>query len=258
MAFALFVPDAAWAFNARMDRPLIEEIIPLSGVAHGTIELENQEEQPAVLEIYLQDWEYLEGGSGDKLFSAPGSSPWSASGWISFYPQKLELPAHGKGMVEYTIRVPADARAGGHYSVMFFESKLGRAPENEQGVSVHYTGRLGSLIEVQVAGTVERTGDITNVTVGAFKTDAPLTLGYIFRNTGNIAIRPKASFNIIDQTGRYFGRGEFKQLYTFPGRSGSVTTEWNGTLPSGNYTVVVTADLGEGQAVVAEEPLTVP
>lgn len=241
-----------------MDRPLVEETIPRGGVAHGTIELENQEETPAVLEIYLQDWEYLEGGSGDKLFSAPGASPWSASGWISFYPQKLELPARGKGVVEYTIRVPAEAGAGGRYAVMFFESKVGRAPENQQGVSVLYTGRLGSLIEVQVAGTVERGGEIGAVTVGAFTADAPLTLGYTFRNTGNIALRPKASFNIIDAAGRYFGRGEFKPLYTFPGRSGSTTTEWNGTLPPGTYTVLVTADLGEGQAVVAEQPLTVP
>ncbi len=250
-------PRLAAAFNARMDRPLLEETVPRGGTAHGTIELENQEEQPTSLEVYLQDWEYLEGGSGDKLFSAPGSSPWSASGWISFYPQKLELSARGKGVVEYTIRVPADANAGGHYAVLFFESKLGRGPDDAQGVSVQYTGRLGSLIEVQVAGTVERTGEIAAVTVGAFTADAPLTLGYTFRNTGNIAIRPKASFNIIDQTGRYFGRGEFAPLYTFPGRSGSVTTEWNGTLPPGSYTVVVTADLGEGQAVVAEQPLTV-
>lgn len=245
------------AFTSRINRPVVEETLAPGHVARGTIEVDNQAQEPLQLDVYLQDWEYTEGGSGDKLFSAPGSSPWSASSWISFYPQKLELPAQGKGVVEYTIRVPADATPGGHYSVMFFESILGKTPQDARGVSVQYTGRLGSLFEVQIAGTVERAGEITNVTIGEFAEDRPLTLGYTFLNKGNIAIRPKAFFNITDQAGRYFGRGEFNQLYTFPGRSGSATMEWTGSLAPGDYTVLITADLGDHQVVVAERLLHV-
>lgn len=248
---------AAWAFTSRISRPVVEETIARGQTVTGNIEIENQGGEPLPIEVYLQDWEYLEGGSGDKLFSAPGSSSWSASGWMSFYPQKLELPAHGKGVVEYTIRVPADAAAGGHYAVLFFESLLTKTPQNAQGVSVKYTGRLGSLVEVQVAGTVERVGEISRFSVGPLAEDRPLTLSYTFVNKGNIAIRPKAFFNVVDQTGRYFGRGEFPQIYTFPGRSGTATIEWTGTLPPGSYTVLVTADLGEHQVVVAEQPLSV-
>lgn len=245
------------AFTSRINRPVVEEILAPGQVARGTIEVDNQAKEPLQLDVYVQDWEYIEGGSGDKLFSAPGSSPWSASSWISFYPQKLALPAQGKGVIEYTIRVPADATPGGHYSVMFFESVLGKTPQDKQGVSVQYTGRLGSLFEVQITGTVERAGEITNVTIGEFAEDRPLTLGYTFLNKGNIAIRPKAFFNITDQAGRYFGRGEFNQLYTFPGRSGSATMEWTGSLAPGDYTVLITADLGDHQVVVAERSLHV-
>jgi hypothetical protein len=246
----------AFAFSARINKPTIEETVTPGQTVNGTIEVENQGEAPAQLEIYLQDWEYVEGGSGDKRFSVPGSSPWSASSWISYYPQRMELPPRGKGLVEYTIRVPTDA-PGGRYAVLFFESLLTRSAPDEQGVTVQYTGRLGSLIEVEVAGTVERTGEVTQMTLSPVDESRPLELGYAFTNTGNVAIRPKAYFNIIDQSGRYFGRGEFPQLYTFPGRSGSATAEWTGGLPPGDYTVVLTVDLGANQTLVEERPLNV-
>ncbi len=253
----LSLPVSAWAFGAQITPPIVEVAVARGQTTNGTIEVQNESNEPAELEVYLQDWEYTEGGSGDKLFSVPGSSTRSAAAWISFYPQKLSLPAHGKGVVEYTIRVPVDASAGGRYSVMFFESALGKGKPDEQGVSVQYTGRIGSLFEVQVAGTVERVGEITKIETGTVSEDRPLSLSYTFVNKSNIVLRPKTIFNIVDASGRYFGRGEFKQLYTFPGRSGSSTTEWKGSLKPGDYTLVLTADVGEHQVVVAEHPLHV-
>ncbi|MBI2104264.1 MAG: hypothetical protein HYT90_01610 [Candidatus Omnitrophica bacterium] len=250
------VPPIAEAFQTRINRPVVQETVARGQAVTGAIEVENQGDEPVQLEVYLQDWEYLEGGNGEKQFSSPGSSPWSASSWISYYPSRLELPGRGKGTVEYTVRVPMDA-SGGRYAVLFFESAVGASPPDEQGVVVQYTGRLGSLFEIEVAGTVERTGELREVTVGRPDDDRPLALGYSFVNTGNVVLRPKAYFNIVDRTGRYFGRGEFNPLYTFPGRSGSTATEWTGRLPVGDYTLLVTVDLGADDVLVAEEPLRV-
>ncbi|MBI4341361.1 MAG: hypothetical protein HY598_03670 [Candidatus Omnitrophica bacterium] len=251
-------PPGAEALSAQISQPIVDETITRGSVKNGSIEISNQEDQPVSLQVYLEDWEYLEGGTGDKDFLIPGTSPFSAAAWISFYPQKLQLPAHGQGVVEYTIRVPEDAPAGGRYAVMFFETVLKTAAPNEEGVSVQYSGRIGSLFEVSVGGTVRRTGELTDVTVGQYAADRPLSIGMTFKNTGNVAIRPKSFFNIIDASGRYFGRGELPTLYTFPGRSGRAQTEWTGTLPKGSYTMILTSDLGAGQAVVTERQLTVP
>jgi hypothetical protein len=122
-------------------------------------------------------------------------------------------------------------------------------------VTVQYTGRLGSLIEIEAAGTVERTGEVTEVRVGRIDADRPLELGYTFLNRGNVAIRPKAYYNILDAQGRYLGRGEFNLLYTFPGRSGSATTEWTGSLPPGEHTLLVTVDLGGVEPLVVERAI---
>lgn len=256
--FALFSGiQTCWPFGVEIAPPVIELSVAPGKTTNGAIEVKNESEEPLDLEVYLQDWEYLEGGSGEKLFSVPGTSPWSASSWISFYPQKLSLPAHGKAIVEYTIRLPAEAPPGGRYAVMFFESALAKTTPDKEGVSVLYTGRVGSLIEVHVAGTEQRAGEIAQVSVGEVSEDRPLKISFTFLNKGNIALRPKTVFNIIDDSGRYFGRGEFKPLYVFPGRSGSAITEWKGALSPGNYTVVITADLGQQQVVVAEHPLKV-
>lgn len=253
----LLPSSSAYAFQARINRPQIQEVRAPGEAASGTIELENISETPVVIEVYLQDWEYEEGGNGDKLFTTPGTSSHSASSWISFFPQRLELPARGRGVVEYTIRVPEGA-AGGHYAVLFFESMLGSAPGDDAGVTVKYTGRMGSLIEVEVAGTQQRTGEISQLQLSPFDEERPLTLSYAFQNTGNVVIRPKAFFNIVDAAGRYFGRGEFPQIYTHPGRGGTAATEWTGNLPPGEYTVLLTVDLGEQQVAVAEQALHVP
>ena len=250
------VPADAGAFQTQINRPVVQETVARGQAVTGTIEVENQGDEPVQLEIYLQDWEYLEGGSGEKRFSSPGSSPWSAANWISYYPTRLELTGRGKGAVEYTVRVPMDG-SGGRYAVLFFESAVGQSPPDEQGVVVQYTGRLGSLFEIEVDGTVQRTGELRQVTIGRPDDDRPLALGYSFVNTGNVALRPKAYFNIVDRTGRYFGRGELNPLYTFPGRSGSAATEWTGRLPLGDYTLLLTVDIGADEVLVAEEPLRV-
>ncbi len=258
LAALVFIPTApAAAFQARMNKPQVQEAIAPGQARTGSMEVENLSDEPVLLEVYLQDWEYVEGGSGDKLFSAPGTSARSASGWINFFPQRLELPGRGRGVVEYTIRVPEDA-VGGSYSVMFFESLLANSPKDENGATVQYTGRMGALFEIEAAETQARTGEIASFTLSPFDDERPLALTYAFRNTGNVILRPKAFFNLVDAAGRYFGRGEFPQLYTHPGRSGEARIEWTGSLAPGEYTVILTVDLGNQQVLVAEQPLRAP
>ena len=244
----------AWAFQAQIDKPRIQETIAPGQTISGSVTVTNQGREPVNLEVYLQDWEYAQGGSGDKEFTAPGTSSRSASEWIRYFPNKMSVAAGGAGKVDYTITVPPEAQ-GGHYAVLFFESLVGNAPVDQSGVAVQYVGRLGSLIEVEAAGTVQRTGDITDVAIGAVAPDRPLEINYTFRNTGNVVIRPKAYYNILDAAGRYLGRGEFEPLYTSPGGSGTAHTEWTGRLPSGEHTLLLTVDLGGAEPLVVERSL---
>ena len=127
----LSAAQTASAFNARISRPIVHEVVALGQTARGTIEIENQEDAPLSLEVYLQDWEYIEGGSGDKVFSVPGSGRWSAASWITYFPEHLDLPARGKGLVEDTIRVPQYGATGGRYAVLFFESVISPGSADE-------------------------------------------------------------------------------------------------------------------------------
>jgi hypothetical protein len=240
-------------FKAQLNRPVVQETVEPGQRITGQIEVENQGSEPLDLDVYVEDWEYLEGGSGDKDFLPPGTSPWSASNWIHYFPNRLSVPPRGKAAVEYTVTVPPEA-SGGHYAVMFFESFLASG-EAKEGVTVQYTGRLGSLFEIDTP-PVRRTGEITGIEVSPVDPARPLVLRYTFRNTGNVVIRPKAYYNILDINGRYLGRGEFEPLYTSPGRSGAVSTEWTGSLPPGTHTLLLTVDLGGGEPLVVEHPFS--
>ena len=241
-------------FQAQIDKPRIQETVAPGQTITGVVTVTNQDSQPVNLEVYLEDWEYVDGGSGDKNFTPPGSNSRSASGWVRYFPNKIEIPSGGAGKVDYTIAVPPDAR-GGHYAVLFFESFLAAAPTADSGVSVQYVGRLGSLIEIEAAGTVQRTGDVTDVRLGTVAADRPLEVCYTFRNTGNVVIRPKAYYNILDGSGRYLGRGEFDPLYTSPAGSGTACTEWTGSLPPGDHTLLLTVDLGAAEPLVVERAI---
>lgn len=245
----------AWAFQAQIDKPRIQETVAPGQTISGTVTVTNQGAEAVNLEVYLEDWEYVDGGSGDKNFTPPGTNARSASSWVHYFPNTIQVSPGGTGTVDYTITAPPDAR-GGHYSVLFFESSLATTPTNEAGVSVQYIGRLGSLIEIEAAGAVQRTGDITDVRVGAIAPDRPLELCYTFRNTGNVVIRPKAYYNILDPSGRYLGRGEFNPLYTSPAGSGTACTEWTGSLPQGEHTLLLTVDLGGAEPLVVERSIT--
>ena len=83
-------------FQAQLNRPVVQETVQPGQTVSGTIEVANQAREPVKLEVYLEDWEYVEGGSGDKTFTPPGTSRWSASSWIHYFPNRLELPPGGK------------------------------------------------------------------------------------------------------------------------------------------------------------------
>ena len=64
-----FCMVGAWAAGIQITPPIVEVIVAKGQTTNGTIEVQNESDQATELDVYMQDWEYLDGGSGDKLFS---------------------------------------------------------------------------------------------------------------------------------------------------------------------------------------------
>lgn len=247
--------SASQAATIRINAPKIELELAPGETYTGEILAENPDEGEVETRLYLEDWVYADNGSGEKNFTPASSTPLSASGWINFNPSKEKLPAFGRMTVRYTITVPPDAK-GSYYSVLFFETILGNA-KDEEGVNVLVAGRIGALFLVQVKGTVNRDGVIKNIVMRNPEGNKPLEIDTTFQNTGNTDITLGGNFLIMDTEGKVLGRGDINKVYTLAGMEATRTTQWIGRLSPGSYQVLLTYDLGKGKTLVEEKTLVI-
>jgi hypothetical protein len=253
---SLFFAASLQAATIRIDTTKIELELEPGQVYTGEIVAENPSEDETRARIYLEDWVYAKGGTGEKIFSPVGSTPRSASKWITFTPADAVLKPFARIISRYTISVPKDAKDGAFYSVLFFETILG-SEQDEEGVNILVAGRIGALFIIQIKGTAVRSGKIDEVQITPPTGNKPLRIETTFTNSGNIDITLGGTFLIMDPAGIVKGRGELNSIYTFPGATEKGTTEWVGRLPKGSYQILLTYDLGKGKSLVEEKTLVI-
>ncbi len=257
LQYGLLVVPMAYAKTLRISAPKVELELSPGETYSGEISVENPDPDEATIHLYLEDWVYSAGGTGEKKFSPPGTTPLSASQWINFTEPGASLKPYGKALARYTVTVPPDAK-GAYYSVLFFETKLGPSnAKNEEGVSVQVAGRIGSLFFIHIKGALDRAGDVQKVTIQPPLGNQPMQIETTFQNTGNVDITLGGNFLVMNPEGKVLGRGDLATIYTFPGATETRKTEWVGKLPKGTHQLVLTYNLGLGKAIVKEESLTI-
>lgn len=245
----------AEAATIRISTPKIELELAPGETYSGELIAENPADEEVKAKIYLEDWVYTAGGTGEKKFTPVASTPLSCSKWVTFTPTQETIPPFGRITVRYTVTVPPSAQ-GTYYSVLFIETLLGNTVD-EEGVNVLVAGRIGALFFVQVKGTTERNGRIKSIQLNAPQGNKPMEVATTFENTGNVDITLGGNFLIMDESGKIQGRGDLNKIYTFPGSTESGKTQWVGRLPKGSYQILLTYDLGKGKNLVEERTLTV-
>ena len=248
------VPDSQ-AATIRVSSPKVQLKLAPGETYTGDITAENPTEEDVKVKIYLEDWVYAPGGGGQKNFSPMGTTPLSAAKWITFSPAQDTLKPFARTVVHYTVQVPQDAK-GAHYAVLFFETVLGTA-QDEEGVNVLVAGRIGSLFYVEAKGATDRQGEIKSLELKTSEGNKPLEIATTFHNTGTTDVTLGGNFLIMEKDGKVVGRGDLDKIYTFPGATESGKTQWVGRLPKGDYQVLFTYDLGEGKSLVEERPLRI-
>jgi hypothetical protein len=255
LLFSFAFVSWAQAATIRIDSPKIELELEPGQVYSGEIIAENPTDEETKARIYLEDWIYTKGGTGEKTFTPPGTTPLTASPWITFSPAETTLQPFGRLTTRYTISVPKDAK-GAHFSVLFFETILGQQTDDE-GVNILVAGRIGALFLINIKGTTERKGEIKSIELQAPQGNKPLGITTTFENTGNTDIALSGNYLVMDSDGRIKARGDLNKIYTFPGSTESGKTEWVGRLPKGNYQVLLTYEVSKGQNLVEEKTLVV-
>lgn len=192
--------------------------------------------------MYWEDFVYVAPYDGAKKFAPAATLGSSLASWVQFSPQYTELGPFAKTQIKYTIKVPSNAR-GGYYGVLFVEPQNKGMSDTDKGVRI--ITRVGSLFFVETGDRTKK-ASLKDATIdnGVFK--ARLT------NEGDVVLLPQSSYYIMDRDGLMADRGELKKYYLPPEATADVELPISKTLVPGEYTVVLTFDLQDGDVLVKE------
>jgi hypothetical protein len=218
-------------------------VIPPGESKSGRIEVENPSEESIVIKAYLQDWVYSASHNGTKEFFSSGTTSLSGAGWISFSLSDFVVPAFGKQVISYTVKVPPGAR-GGRYAALFFESLLAK-PELRDTASLGVMVRIGALFYIEPEGTIHRLAEVSGLSLERKSKDKPLHISLKLKNSGNTDVTCKGTFHMMNKQGMVSARGEFNEAYMFAGETAELSATWKESLPRGKYDVILTLDIGK-------------
>lgn len=151
-------------------------------VITGEFVVTNEEEGSHTFYTTTQNFE-ARGETGTPNFT---NGDTGLASWVSVAPE-VNLGQGEKITIPYTVTVPADAEAGGHFAAIF----LSTIPPGNAQVSIG--AKIGVLLLLRVSGDVPEEGGISDFTSanGKLFTSLPLAFSYRFTNGGGDRVNPR-------------------------------------------------------------------
>jgi hypothetical protein len=157
--------------------------------------------------------------------------------WINLKKKKIFLKANSTTNVNFQIRVPKNAPAGGQYAVVFSEFKI---TDTDQGTGVLVSKRMGELVYAKIAGKTIRNTQFTNNKIPFFLTNAPLKTSFKLIDSGNIDYKVESklkTYNFFNNSLIY--ESGIRKDRMFPDTTKLIELDWSNNLPTfGLYKVV--------------------
>lgn len=202
LSFVLFVTSASAQGNAdEQERitlsPSSESFTVDAGtVRQGTMKIINDGDVNYDFNVYARPYS-VNDEKYDPNFTEPKPNT-NIYKWVQFEQATYHVEAGESVDVKYTIRVPENAVPGGHYGVLFAETK-----ERELGsTGVARQKRVGKLIYATVNGEYKTGGQLSGFILPFWQTRAPLQSSVRVSNTGNADFRVKSLTEAKDLFGR--------------------------------------------------------
>lgn len=208
----------------------------------GKIEIQNTSSRATTIKLSQADYWFSH--TGESRYDQPGSSLRSNAPWILLEDNFITLEAHEKRDVEYRMTAPqSDTLRGTYWSVIMVE---GMEPPDtasyKKGISVSTVTRYA----IQIITHIEETGtsDLQFLHLSLEKQENTPRLSIDISNTGERALRPETSLELIDENGISQGILRLDRKRIYPGTSAKFTFDLP-ELPPGSYAGVIVADCDE-------------
>lgn len=232
LAIGLSAPAVA-AQSVAITPTSSEQTIQPGSQAKGTVQVLNQADTPFTFKMYAAPYS-VNGEEYDPSFTPiPGATQVTA--WVKLGATSNSLASYSGARVDYSITVPADAKPGGYYAVIFAETQ-----SKVEGSGVATLKRVGTILYIRVAGAVAEAGSVASWQVGWLQQPNLLQLLRV-QNTGSVFYTADIHTTVRD----VFGRSKFsyaQKRKILPEKIRRIAIKWDKTPAIGLF--VVSGEVG--------------
>jgi hypothetical protein len=213
------------------------------------IKVGNPRKEPTKVRISMGDWKFTQ--AGNITYQPVGTVAESASPWTTLSANEIDLPGNAIETVRYTVKVPADAKSGTHWAMIFFSSDTIKPQAGLAGTAMSM--RVAHTFYVNV-GEITRSGKIAGI-FNKIPADPnlPLQMTVQYQNTGNSAQNVGGKFEVRDSSGKVVISGQLETKTVLPNATRMFTINLPGPIPAGTYTMLAILNYGDKETDVAGE-----
>ena len=195
--------------------------------------------------------ENISGGNQGSIDLVATNIPHGLSSWISINQTSFTLAPQQQKQIPFSITVPANGEPGGHYGAILFRGLSVVTSTSGVGLS----GRVGSVVLVNVPGASFATGKIDSFTMGSssYASHGPFSFSFTVENNGNTHFSPTGQVTL---SGPLFPTTviPFNSGIIFPGFNRVFSASWPGRYAFGPITATLSLnipDSGTQTAVIS-------
>ncbi len=180
--------------------------------------------------LSVEDFSSDESGNDIAMYGGK-DGPFSSRSWVQPFLNKVNLKHGERATIPVTVKVPANAAIGDHYSTVLFQ----RDPKGVQP-GFNIVARVGVLLLITVKGQVIREGGLQG-----FGSDSPLywslpaTLSMRYKNTGTVHLIPTGTVEIRNVFGILVDEIPVKDWYVLRNSTRGRQISWHPGFALGYY-----------------------
>jgi len=193
------------------------------------------------------------GAEGEVQLLGNEETKYGLASWIYFNETEMVLKPQERREISFVISVPLNAQPGGHYAAILFRG-LGPDQLGESTSGVGVSGRVGTTVLVEVAGDVQKSGEITSLDASKFISHGPLEISFKVKNTGNTHFSPEGKIIVSG----LFQKKElnWEPRVVFPGYDRTFKVNWDNKYFFGPIKITLAANI-PGAETLKEMSITV-
>lgn len=255
---SLFLASFARAVDSKIglaiSPPLVEKSINPGESISGVIKVTNVTDQKLNVTT-SKKYFTASGEGGEPSIQDNEDTTYTLSKWIDIEKEFTLDPEETKN-INYTIHVPDNAEAGGHYSVVLFTPSATENGNKVSGSAVSAVSQIGSLFLVTVTGNINYNGQIVDFSSSKkiyVNSTNLVDLVTRFQNLSTIHVKPQGNITIKNAFGKTVSSLVFneKSGNVLPDSIRKFNNDWTKKYGFGWYKANINLTYGAGQTAAA-------